>query len=160
MERVLVLAQESAAQSCFCDLPCSCVNTMHCANVELSSGRRAASRISDKVLMSSGKAVGLEAMPTLKYTLLQRLIQFAFALGCGLVVAGRANFHTWAVEVDSYIADDERSSLIFVVYESGYLIARVVVGGYGGYALLRDYVQMTRPPLSRESEKAGSGLME
>ena len=83
------------------------------------------------------------------------LISILLSLICGIFIAGRLHFHQWALELDRYRTGTESGALISLVYETVYLLLRILVGGYGSFAVSRDlFVPMFRR--QTEPQKAGT----
>ena len=72
----------------------------------------------------------------------RQLIPIAISLICGIFIAGRLHLKQWAHEIDQYRAGTENDAfqLVSIAYETVYLLLRVLVGGYGSYAVFRDLI--------------------
>ncbi|GAB7349463.1 hypothetical protein MBLNU459_g0176t1 [Dothideomycetes sp. NU459] len=72
----------------------------------------------------------------------------------GLFVAGRANVALVTKQIHGYVTGKGEMDLLTVIFETFYFSARVLVGGYGVYALLRDFATTTirgspAPPITK-----------
>jgi len=70
----------------------------------------------------------------------QRLISVAISLICGVSIAGRLHLKLWAHEFVQYQDGKENDALVSIVFETVYLLLRILVGGYGSYAVFRDLI--------------------
>lgn len=81
-----------------------------------------------------------EAVTKQTTTARRRLIPIAVSLICGIFIAGRLHLKQWAHEFVQYRDGKGNDALVSIVFESVYLLLRILVGGYGGYALFRDLI--------------------
>lgn len=70
----------------------------------------------------------------------RRIIAVVIGLLSGMYVAGRVHFHQWAHEIDIYRAGQDDGALVSALFETMHLIVRILIGGYGGYAVFRDII--------------------
>lgn len=61
-------------------------------------------------------------------------------LTCGLWVVGSKNLLYWVGEMSEWFQGDNGPIITHVIYETLKLVARIILGGYGCYRLLKDLV--------------------
>lgn len=79
----------------------------------------------------------------------RRLISTAISLMCGIFITGRLHIKQWAHELVRYQTGSDNDALVSIVYETVYLLLRILVGGYGSYAVFRDLIS----PMFREQAR-------
>lgn len=77
------------------------------------------------------------------------LLAILVILSSGILVVGRTNLVHASETFKGYAMANGDHDLVGVVFETFYLLARVLVGGYGGYALLRDIASTKRQETPR-----------
>lgn len=86
----------------------------------------------------------------------QRLLSIASGLICGVFIAGRLHFQRWCHEFERYRDVTEAGTMVSVLYETVYLLLGILVGGYGSYAVCRDFlVPMFRQQTKKQSRALG-----
>jgi hypothetical protein len=83
----------------------------------------------------------------------EQVLSVVLSLICGILLEGKSNLCHWGHEIDRYRAGTESGALIAAVFETIYLLSRIIGGGYGSYVVFRELIApIFRQPASQQAK--------